>query len=162
MLSDSTTSSLSDYWSIFAELQRNGSASLQKRLQSMRLAAINQLEQSFLLTLLREDQAALAWQAWFWFNHFNVDARKLHVGAVVASYWHDAIQGQLANSFADLLKAVTLHPAMLMYLDNARSRKAMPNENHARELLELHTLGVSSALLTLRASGWPARTTAPS
>ena len=46
------------------------------------------------------------------------------------------------GKFPDLLAASAHSPAMLVYLDNAQSRQPSPNENHARELLELHTLGV--------------------
>ena len=79
---------------------------------------------------------------WFWFNHFNVFASKAGVGAALPSYLQDAIRPHVRGSFRELLLAVTTHPAMLLYLDNARNAAGRINENHARELLELHTLGV--------------------
>lgn len=82
------------------------------------------------------------WAAWFWFNHFNVHANKSQIAPVLSSYTEHAIGHHLNNRFADLLKAVTVHPAMLMYLDNVRNVRGKGNENQARELLELHTLGV--------------------
>jgi uncharacterized protein (DUF1800 family) len=90
---------------------------------------------------------------WFWSNHFCVSAAK---GAVVAqiagAYEREAIRPHVLGRFADMLLAVETHPAMLLYLDNARSTgpdspagrnggKGL-NENLAREILELHTLGV--------------------
>jgi len=102
----------------------------------------------------------------FWFNHFNVAAQKGAVRWMLASYEHDALRPHLFGSFRTLLGAVAHHPAMLFYLDNwastregldlaALRRAGAPipqklaevgrlglNENYARELLELHTLGV--------------------
>ncbi|HLH96816.1 MAG TPA: DUF1800 family protein [Xanthobacteraceae bacterium] len=90
---------------------------------------------------------------WFWSNHFCVSAAK---GAVVAqiagAYEREAIRPHVLGRFADMLLAVETHPAMLLYLDNARSigpdspvgrngGKGL-NENLAREIMELHTLGV--------------------
>ncbi|WP_228530812.1 MULTISPECIES: DUF1800 family protein [Myxococcaceae] len=89
----------------------------------------------------------------FWFNHFNVSADKGAVRWLVTSYERDAIRPHVYGKFRDLLGAVAHHPAMLFYLDNwqstregfARGGARAPtglNENYARELLELHTLGV--------------------
>jgi uncharacterized protein (DUF1800 family) len=90
---------------------------------------------------------------WFWSNHFCISASK---GALVAqiagAYEREAIRPHVLGRFADMLLAVETHPAMLLYLDNARSTgpdsavgrnggKGL-NENLAREILELHTLGV--------------------
>jgi uncharacterized protein (DUF1800 family) len=79
---------------------------------------------------------------WFWFNHFNVYWRKDLVGAALPSYLDGAIRPRLHGRFRDLLLAAITHPAMLVYLDNSRNIKDRLNENLARELLELHTLGV--------------------
>ncbi|MGZ6081372.1 MAG: DUF1800 domain-containing protein [Myxococcaceae bacterium] len=88
----------------------------------------------------------------FWFNHFNVSADKGAVRWLVSPYERDAIRPHLHGTFRDLLGAVAHHPAMLFYLDNwASTREGFTapkrgklglNENYARELLELHTLGV--------------------
>lgn len=91
----------------------------------------------------------------FWYNHFNVFAGKSIDKALVASYERDAIRPYVFGSFRDLLGATARHPAMLFYLDNwlstsdnAVARGKNPgkpaglNENYARELMELHTLGV--------------------
>ena len=87
----------------------------------------------------------------FWYNHFNVFAGKGIARALVASYERDAIRPYALGSFRALLGATAKHPAMLFYLDNAVSSAPRPdakgkarglNENYARELMELHALGV--------------------
>ena len=92
----------------------------------------------------------------FWFNHFNVNARKGAVKWMVADYERTAIRPHALGKFRDLLFATARHPAMLFYLDNwmstkaglvpvagpAKGRKLGLNENYAREIMELHTLGV--------------------
>jgi uncharacterized protein (DUF1800 family) len=79
---------------------------------------------------------------WFWFNHFNVFQGKEKVRLVVADYEENAIRPHVFGRFRDLLLATLMHPAMLLYLDNAQNAVGHVNENYARELLELHTLGV--------------------
>lgn len=78
----------------------------------------------------------------FWFNHFNVFQGKNFMRVLVGHYEHHAIRPFALGRFRDLLGAVTHHPAMLYYLDNWQSSARGLNENHARELMELHTLGV--------------------
>jgi uncharacterized protein (DUF1800 family) len=92
----------------------------------------------------------------FWFNHFNVFAAKGDVRWYVLAYEREAIRPHALGTFPDLVRATARHPAMLFYLDNwlsaradfvvpagpNRGRRAGLNENYARELLELHTLGV--------------------
>ena len=92
----------------------------------------------------------------FWFNHFNVFAQKGAVRWMLTAYERDAIRPHALGRFRDLLVATAREPAMLFYLDNwlsvrpdfvirqgpNASRRAGLNENYARELLELHTLGV--------------------
>jgi uncharacterized protein (DUF1800 family) len=112
-------------------------------LRKLRDNLADQTRRDLTLNLVHTPTADRAWQTWFWFNHFNVFPQKSHVGAVLQSYVFGAIEGALDMRFKDLLRAVTAHPAMLMYLDNVNNTKARGNENLARELLELHTLGVS-------------------
>ncbi len=82
----------------------------------------------------------------FWFNHFNVFEGKGPDKALVASYERDAIRPYVFGSFRQMLGATAKHPAMLFYLDNhlssAGQGKRGLNENYARELMELHTMGV--------------------
>jgi uncharacterized protein (DUF1800 family) len=89
----------------------------------------------------------------FWFNHFNVFANKGQGRLWVGAYEQQAIRPHVFGRFRDLLGATAHHPAMLFYLDNwqntdpnspgARGRFKGLNENYARELMELHTLGVN-------------------
>ncbi len=81
---------------------------------------------------------------WFWFNHFNVFQGKDKVKLLVGDYEENAIRPHVFGRFRDLLLATLMHPAMLLYLDNAQNAVGHINENYARELLELHTLGVDS------------------
>lgn len=91
----------------------------------------------------------------FWSGHFAVLARRLRDSALPGALVEDAIRPHLAGRFSDLLAAVTLHPAMIAYLDQGssvgqlsvigRRRGRGLNENLARELMELHTLGVGAA-----------------
>ena len=79
----------------------------------------------------------------FWFNHFNVFLDKGPVRPYVGSYLLTAIRPHALGKFEDLLLATAQHPAMLLYLDQAQSTSRGLNENYARELMELHTLGVN-------------------
>jgi uncharacterized protein (DUF1800 family) len=81
---------------------------------------------------------------WFWLNHFNVSANKGNIRALIADYEESAIRRRALGRFRDLLAATLHHPAMLIYLDNNRNAAGRINENYAREIMELHTLGVGS------------------
>jgi hypothetical protein len=81
---------------------------------------------------------------WFWFNHFNVFQFKADIRAVIGDYEDRAIRRHALGRFRDLLMATVRHPAMLRYLDNAENARGHLNENYAREIMELHTLGVGS------------------
>ena len=104
---------------------------------------------------------------WFWSNHFTVSLAKGSTRGLVGAFERDAIRPNIAGSFETLLFASTTHPAMLRYLDNSQSagpnsvivgraakraerlgenaRVTGLNENLAREVLELHTLGAEGA-----------------
>ncbi len=79
----------------------------------------------------------------FWLNHFSVFMHKGELRWMLADYTDKAIRPHALGSFRDLLLAVETHPAMLQYLDNAQNAVGHVNENLAREMLELHTLGVN-------------------
>lgn len=81
---------------------------------------------------------------WFWDNHFSVFQSKGNLRWTVSDYEEHAIRPYALGNFRDLLMATLKHPAMLVYLDNAQSAGGKINENYARELLELHTMGVNS------------------
>ena len=110
----------------------------------------------------------------FWFNHFNITVSKNQARPYVVNYELEAIRPYVLGNFREMLGATAKHPAMLLYLDNAmsnaeqgahttaqmalaesgRSQRDMPrgmgrgrrglNENYAREIMELHTLGVEA------------------
>jgi uncharacterized protein (DUF1800 family) len=93
----------------------------------------------------------------FWFNHFNVFAGKGIDRVLVSNYEREAIRPYVLGHFRDLLVATAHHPAMLFYLDNwlstapgfqpqggGQGKASGLNENYARELMELHTLGVDA------------------
>jgi uncharacterized protein (DUF1800 family) len=81
---------------------------------------------------------------WFWFNHFNVHQYKANIRILVGDYESRAIRPFALGKFHDLLTATLYHPAMLRYLDNADNAVGHLNENYAREIMELHTMGVGS------------------
>jgi uncharacterized protein (DUF1800 family) len=115
-------------------------------------------------TILEQARAARLWRALysprqlnevmvdFWYNHFNVFAGKGLDRLWIGAYEAEAIRPHALGRFRDLLGATAHHPAMLFYLDNAQNavpgskgpngRQDGLNENYARELMELHTLGV--------------------
>ena len=88
----------------------------------------------------------------FWSNHFTVSGTRPQVLGFLGAFAQEAIRPHVLGRFADLLRAAALHPVMLLYLDNAKSvgansklgakRDKGLNENLARELMELHSLGV--------------------
>ncbi len=81
---------------------------------------------------------------WFWLNHFSVFQYKANVRWLVGDYEEQAIRPHVFGHFRDLVMATLQHPAMLQYLDNHQNAAGHINENYARELMELHTLGVGS------------------
>ncbi|CAO4178088.1 DUF1800 domain-containing protein [Methylorubrum populi] len=81
---------------------------------------------------------------WFWFNRFNVHQGKANLRLLVGDYIDTAIRPHALGHFRDLLLATLRHPAMLRYLDNADNAVGHVNENYAREIMELHTMGVGS------------------
>ena len=82
---------------------------------------------------------------WFWMNHFSVFQNKVAiVRAMVGDYEEQAIRPHALGRFRSLLGATARHPAMLRYLDNSLNAANRINENYARELMELHTLGVGA------------------
>ncbi|MBE8713608.1 DUF1800 domain-containing protein [Sphingobacterium hungaricum] len=86
----------------------------------------------------------------FWFNHFNVSFSKGQSSTFIPNYEAAVIRPNALGNFEELLVATAQSPAMLLYLDNATSVGTKKNgnrglnENYARELLELHTLGVDA------------------
>ncbi|HEY8461599.1 MAG TPA: DUF1800 domain-containing protein, partial [Blastocatellia bacterium] len=124
---------------------------------------LRELQQAKLLRAIFSEKQLQEVMVDFWFNHFNVAGQKEIARWLVTSYERDAIRPHALGRFKDLLTAVAQSPAMLYYLDNFVSQMEQPppppkfdadgnplprprrpglNENYARELMELHTLGV--------------------
>ncbi len=93
---------------------------------------------------------------WFWADHFTAHLKTGYGRTLTSSYIEEAIRPHVTGDFSDLLKSAALHPVMLRYLDQVRSigpnsvlgqknAKRGLNENLAREILELHTLGVDGS-----------------
>ncbi|WP_375429860.1 DUF1800 domain-containing protein [uncultured Friedmanniella sp.] len=80
----------------------------------------------------------------FWTNHLVVPVPTAEVYDSAHLYQRDVIRAHALGRYSDLLWAAVRHPALLRILDLANSTKNAPNENHARELLELHTVGVGN------------------
>jgi uncharacterized protein (DUF1800 family) len=80
---------------------------------------------------------------WFWFNHFNVHQYKANLRAMVGDY-EGRLRAHALGNFRDLLLASATHAAMIRYLDNEQNAANRLNENYAREVMELHSLGVDA------------------
>src|SRR3984893_5604528 len=111
--------------------------------QAMNDIAKQAATRSILRALYAPDQLRER-MSWFWFNHFNVHQYKANLRVLVGDYEDKAIRAHALGRFRDLLEATLRHPAMLRYLDNADNAAGHINENYAREIMELHTMGVCS------------------
>jgi uncharacterized protein (DUF1800 family) len=118
---------------------------------------VTELQRAALLRAVYSERQLYELLVGFWENHFSIFANKDDDRYLLTSYDRDTIRPFAMGRFRDLLGATAHSPAMLFYLDNWRSSVARPypatktrpagvdgglNENYARELMELHTLGV--------------------
>jgi uncharacterized protein (DUF1800 family) len=130
-----------------AEQQRK----IRRDIRKLTIETINEAADAHLVRAIYSNRQLQEVMVDFWFNHFNVNAQK---GAV--KFWLNDYESLLRThalgNFSDLLLATAKHPAMLIYLDNymntapdspagKKNNKGL-NENYAREVMELHTLGV--------------------
>ncbi len=143
-----------------AEAQAMADAQQKARREAFRAAYVGQVRARLALAL--EGPAPFAERlVHFWSNHFAISADKLATATMGGPLEFEAIRPNISGRFADLLLAVTRHPGMMFYLDQAQSvgpgsllaqaarRRNAPrqpglNENLAREILELHTLGAGN------------------
>src|ERR1700728_3129097 len=111
----------------------------------------SELQQAKLIREIYSERQLLEVMTDFWFNHFNVFQYKNQCVYYTTAYERDAIRPRALGKFYELLVATAQSPAMLMYLDNwlsigphsqAAGKNGGLNENYAREVMELHTLGV--------------------
>lgn len=150
-----TTKDAVNAFAVVREKQRSSDAKIKEMASLERKALRETLRGEIKARIIHSTttQAPFA-QRWvdFWCNHFTVAATRPETVALVGPFEREAIRPHVFGPFKTLLQASTLHPAMLSYLDNHRSigqsspigkrRKRSLNENLAREVLELHTLGV--------------------
>ncbi|MBS0558193.1 MAG: DUF1800 domain-containing protein [Proteobacteria bacterium] len=115
-----------------------------RALRKQGVALALQTQQRELLRAIYSPAQLKEQMVWFWLNHFNVFDRKGPEAWLDADYVENAIRPNALGNFRDLVMATLTHPAMLVYLDNARNTAKQHNENYARELMELHTLGVNA------------------
>jgi len=118
-------------------------AAQQERQQALNAMGRETATREILRDLYSPDQLKEQ-MTWFWFNHFNVHQQKANIRAMIGDYEERAIRPHALGRFRDLLEATLRHPAMLRYLDNADNAAGHINENYAREIMELHTMGVGS------------------
>jgi uncharacterized protein (DUF1800 family) len=139
---------LMDAYPLPQDVKRQG---MEPRPEQSPQAMVGELGRAKLLRAVYGERQLLEVMTDFWFNHFNVFAGKGTVRYYLPEYERTVIRPHALGRFRDLLGAVAHHPAMLYYLDAWLStapdvmpsdRRAGLNENYARELLELHTLGV--------------------
>ena len=125
----------------------------QKELRQRRQIIMREAVEARLLRALEGPRQLQEVMTAFWFNHFNIFAGKDLCAIWTGSFEEVAIRPHSMGRFRDLLGATARHPAMLYYLDNwqnaapgapgSKGKFEGINENYARELMELHTLGVN-------------------
>ncbi len=148
--------------SIILQLKRYQIARKAAETEKEEKAARREISQTGALALLHGNARILDTDApflerlnWFWADHFTAVGKNLTSRAFAPAYLDEAIRPHVTGNFSEMLKAVATHPFMLNYLDQAKSvgpnsrigqrRNRGLNENLAREMLELHTLGVGDA-----------------
>lgn len=104
----------------------------------------DQARQTVLLQAIYGTNPLKEQMVWFWLNHFSIYANKGGGRWLAADYAQHTIRPHALGKFRDLVMATLQSPAMLEYLDNAQNASGKVNENYARELMELHTLGVGA------------------
>ncbi len=109
-----------------------------------RLKAPKELRQATLLQQVYSRRQLFEIMAEFWSDHFNISTEKGDCYYLKTVDDREVIRSHALGSFRDLVWASAHSPAMLVYLDNQSNQKGAPNENYARELMELHTLGVEA------------------
>jgi uncharacterized protein (DUF1800 family) len=135
---------------------QRGASFQEQRKQALQPVLEGVRDEIFARTRLATATTAPFRERWtlFWANHFTVSTIKLQSAVVAGPFEREAIRPHVFGRFEDLLVASTTHPGMLLYLDQARSagpdslageyRKMGLNENLAREIMELHTVGADA------------------
>jgi uncharacterized protein (DUF1800 family) len=108
--------------------------------QEVQRAQGTALYQAWYTRLVLTRRPLLERMTYFWHDHFATSRSKVRQAALLQRQ-NETLRAGALGSFQDLLLSVARDPAMLIYLDNRSNAKSAPNENYARELMELHTLG---------------------
>ena len=119
-----------------------GIAGVRGRIKVHSYDAFGQLGRAAVARAIWSNRQLFEMTAMFWANHLHVAAPSSGVWDSRSDYDLTVTRKHTFGRFADMLKASAQHPAMLTYLDNRNSTKLHPNENYARELMELHTVGL--------------------
>ncbi|WP_372742050.1 DUF1800 family protein [Neptunomonas sp.] len=114
-----------------------------KSFRTARKQCSSQLKVWYVDKLLFTNAVLQAQMTLFWHNHFTSSLRKVKEPQLIYQQ-HLLLEQNALGNFNELLQAVVQDPAMLLYLDNVNNKKGKPNENLARELLELFTMGEGS------------------
>jgi uncharacterized protein (DUF1800 family) len=128
-----------------ATLMKDSAALAMLNQVKIRLVALNSLDDLYAGKIIHaqtSERQLLEVVSDFWENHFSVYSGKMPSREALIVWDREVLRPRALGKFRDLLGAVAHSPAMLFYLDNHLSTKSGLNENYARELLELHTLGV--------------------
>jgi uncharacterized protein (DUF1800 family) len=115
----------------------------QKAYQQALTRQAEEADQRWLLYAVNSPNQVQERMVWFWVNHFSIGQQKGNLRAFVGDY-ESSLRPYALGRFRDLLEASAFNPAMLRYLDNERNAAGQINENYAREIMELHTLGVDA------------------
>ena len=118
-------------------------ATVRAKLPARSYDAFGQLGRAAVARAIWSNRQLFEMTAMFWANHLHIAAPSSGVWDSRADYDKTVTRAYAFGKFSDMLRASARHPAMLTYLDNRNSTKAHPNENYARELLELHTVGMN-------------------
>ena len=110
--------------------------------QRMNALTRQAMAQQLLQAIYAQDQLRQR-LVWFWMNHFNV-FRGGNIGPMMADYERGVIAPHALGHFRSLLQATMFSPQMLLYLNNAQNHRGHINENYAREVMELHTVGLGA------------------
>ena len=141
-----------EHYQRFDEARRAGTEALVAHLRGPGLEALKSEGALRTLAAVRSETPFRERWVQFWGNHFTVSSKRFQIASGVGSFEREAIRPNVMGRFQDLVLASTQHSVMLLYLDNTASMGARSmagvtrsmglNENLAREVLELHTLGV--------------------
>ena len=128
---------------VASEQQKGTDDSLRKEYQQEMTRLAREAARRALLRDIYSPNQLQEQMSWFWMNHFNIHSGKSNLRAMLGDFEEQAIRPNALGNFRELLRATVMHPAMLRYLDNEHNAVNRINENYARELMELHTMGVN-------------------